>query len=601
MKGFIRFFFATITCLLCITGSSMASDPQPTLSEDFSGGIAQNWIQSSADNLSPYLIDDDFDNGQLDPAWEINYDQASDWVYTESGTMLTVTDIIKTTTNEGWTSVNLTQYLPSPLSDFNIDFGFSWDSEGSTAAMQNVLIQAYSGGSKIIAVGYSDGWPASHGEQYGMIDGAGASNTGPDSLNPSGTASININRTSGLINVLWDGSSLISGTNSILIDRIDLVFSYYQYDSNNMTSFFGNEAVDFIRVQDSTNNADPPPSVYILTGSSPHLSVTQGSHFLIYGTSGTNEISLDIGAKAELINFPGYNQIHIASSSDLFTVSRSGTVVIFQGSDGTSLKIPTTTSVQTVDFSDGVPLTLSIHNGQVMLDDQVVTTTAVAISGEPGLPGPCGAYVAPNVWKEFDCYNLAAVGKTTNDDPFTPSWRLIGGYWQWGRKGPDSSVWHIINTEHFAHGPTGPGSGEANSGEISGWDQTNAPDVAWFDSHKTANDPCLSGFRVPTKSQWQGVVDNNSQSTVGTWSANWDDYTNYSAARFFGDRLMLPAAGYRLDVDSALYLRGSHGYYCSSSQHDGSHSSWHLDFYRWAASTSVSGSLNGLSVRCVAE
>jgi hypothetical protein len=204
MKGFIRFFFATITCLLCITGSSMASDPQPALSEDFSGGIAENWIQSSADNLSPYLIDDDFDNGQLDPAWEINYDRASDWVYTESGTMLTVTDIIKTTTNEGWTSVNLTQYLPSPLSDFNIDFGFSWDSEGSTAAMQNVLIQAYSGGSKIIAVGYSDGWPASHGEQYGMIDGAGASNTGPDSLNPSGTASININRKSGLINVLWE-------------------------------------------------------------------------------------------------------------------------------------------------------------------------------------------------------------------------------------------------------------------------------------------------------------------------------------------------------------------------------------------------------------
>lgn len=54
----------------------------------------------------------------------------------------------------------------------------------------------------------------------------------------------------------------------------------------------------------------------------------------------------------------------------------------------------------------------------------------------------CGAYVAPGVWKEFECYNLAAIGKTTGDDPFTPSWRLIGGYWQWGRKGPDSSQWY---------------------------------------------------------------------------------------------------------------------------------------------------------------
>ena len=51
----------------------------------------------------------------------------------------------------------------------------------------------------------------------------------------------------------------------------------------------------------------------------------------------------------------------------------------------------------------------------------------------------CGAYVAPGVWKEFDCSNLAAIGKTTYDEPFYPSWRLIGGYCQWGRKGPDGN------------------------------------------------------------------------------------------------------------------------------------------------------------------
>ena len=50
--------------------------------------------------------------------------------------------------------------------------------------------------------------------------------------------------------------------------------------------------------------------------------------------------------------------------------------------------------------------------------------------------GECGAYIAPGVWKEFDCYNLAAIGKTTGDDPFTPSWRLIGGVLEMGREGP---------------------------------------------------------------------------------------------------------------------------------------------------------------------
>jgi hypothetical protein len=109
--------------------------------------------------------------------------------------------------------------------------------------------------------------------------------------------------------------------------------------------------------------------------------------------------------------------------------------------------------------------------------------------------------VALDVCKKFDCYNLAAIGKTTNDDPFTPSWRLIGGYWQWGRKGPSSSQWYDTNTGHFAHGPTGPGESEANSGEISNWDSSIAPNGSWSDSHTTANDPCPAGFRVPTKTQ----------------------------------------------------------------------------------------------------
>ncbi|MDA3790313.1 MAG: hypothetical protein PF503_17700 [Desulfobacula sp.] len=79
---------------------------------------------------------------------------------------------------------------------------------------------------------------------------------------------------------------------------------------------------------------------------------------------------------------------------------------------------------------------------------------------------------------------MAAIGKTTNDDPLTPSWRLIGGYWQWGRKGPSSSQWYDTNTSNFVHGPTGSGSSETNDGSIIGWDSSYAPDGAWLDSYK---------------------------------------------------------------------------------------------------------------------
>jgi uncharacterized protein (TIGR02145 family) len=183
------------------------------------------------------------------------------------------------------------------------------------------------------------------------------------------------------------------------------------------------------------------------------------------------------------------------------------------------------------------------------------------------------------------CHNLGAAN--TGADPFTPGWEINGGYWQWGR------------LAQAAPGPTGPGAGEANDAAISGWNTSWAPNGAWTDASKTADDPCPAGYRIPTQAQWQGVISNNTLTNVGT---NWNiSSTNYSSGKKFGDELMLPAAGFRSHFNGALFYRGSNGYYWSSTEYV-TVNAWTLDFNIVDAYTNIGdGRSYGLSVRCIAE
>jgi hypothetical protein len=118
---------------------------------------------------------------------------------------------------------------------------------------------------------------------------------------------------------------------------------------------------------------DPETVVFhVLTAGSPNYTVPAGTYAHIYGTSQSNVITIERGAKARLINFPGQNAVQFQTGSNLFTASRSGAVVTFQGSDGTVLKIPATPTGQTISFNDEESRVLQIHNNQVMLDDQEI-------------------------------------------------------------------------------------------------------------------------------------------------------------------------------------------------------------------------------------
>ena len=195
----------------------------------------------------------------------------------------------------------------------------------------------------------------------------------------------------------------------------------------------------------------------------------------------------------------------------------------------------------------------------------------------------CGAYVAPGEWRSFMCYNLGAANPEA--DPFTPSWEINGGYWQWGRK------------EMAAAGPSGPGEKEAWSGKVAGWNQKYASENAWGEKNKVSLDPCPIGFRVPSKVEWEGVFAYNTSTAVGSWT---DASTYFGSGRLIGRKLFLPAAGGRDDGGGALYGRGASGYYWSSTI-GGAFNAWNLNFERSTGDMYNSSRVYGRSVRCIEE
>jgi len=202
----------------------------------------------------------------------------------------------------------------------------------------------------------------------------------------------------------------------------------------------------------------------------------------------------------------------------------------------------------------------------------------------------CGAFVAAGVWKLFRCHNLG--GAVTTADPFTPSWQLNGSYYQWGR----------VNAAAIA--PTDGTITNANSSAVAVWNTTAASNGAWSDASKTANDPCPTGFRVPTSTEWAAVINptlNPTRTFPGTWS---NSSTNYTSGLLFGSvtsGLFLPAAGERSSSNGSLSLRGLEGFYWSSTQGGNSTNAIIVNFDRLDRNISTGSRTIGASVRCISQ
>jgi uncharacterized protein (TIGR02145 family) len=133
--------------------------------------------------------------------------------------------------------------------------------------------------------------------------------------------------------------------------------------------------------------------------------------------------------------------------------------------------------------------------------------------------------------------------------------------------------------------------GWAAKGNPSNWNAFPITAATW----EKANDPCPSGWRVPTD------IELESLSNAGSvWTTK-----NGVNGRIFGTaplQIFLPAVGRRYYSDGSLFFVGSRGYYWSSMQGEISDLHAHdLYFDDDHARVTADWRTRGNSVRCVAE
>ena len=195
----------------------------------------------------------------------------------------------------------------------------------------------------------------------------------------------------------------------------------------------------------------------------------------------------------------------------------------------------------------------------------------------------CGAFTAANVFKVFMCHNL---GADETRDSFTAHQGLHGNMYKWGTGQVALSASENIS---------------GTTGAIANWTTSvgGVPPTTTADWNMSTANPCPAGYRVPTKAEWDGVINAslNPVSRQGSWS---NDANNSAVGTKFGTALFLPAAGYRNNSNGSLGYRGYYGYYWSSTV-GSAYNAYCMYFGSTGQGTHYNASKSfGLSVRCIA-
>jgi uncharacterized protein (TIGR02145 family) len=162
-----------------------------------------------------------------------------------------------------------------------------------------------------------------------------------------------------------------------------------------------------------------------------------------------------------------------------------------------------------------------------------------------------------------------------------------GDLFQWGREDDGHQVRTSTTVEGDMSLTDQPGHGNFITETTAPYDWAdNSWITRWLDGDgkKSTADPCPTGWRLPTDSEWQSVID------YGSWSNQTDA---------FSSALKLPSAGFRLYNTGTVGYGGQYGRYWSSTPH--TENGYYLNISSDTAGIPHYTRATGFSVRCILD
>ncbi len=243
------------------------------------------------------------------------------------------------------------------------------------------------------------------------------------------------------------------------------------------------------------------------------------------------------------------------------------------GSVTNEIELPTSGNAGDMAYWNGtawVTVATTTNEGATL---QMIGGVPTWTGGIPNVTNP----TTGEVWMDRNLGASQVATSSTDSDSY-------GDYYQWGRAADGHESKTSNKTSTLATSDT-PGHGNfIKIFSSSPFDWRNPQNDNLWQGVSGTNNPCPSGYRLPTEAEWQAERT--------SWSSN-------NAAGAFASPLKLPMAGRRTYYDASLIHEGSYGLYWSSTV-NGTYSR-NLHFHSSNAVMSNSNRAYGFSVRCLKD